>query len=193
MPPSIQAQDSEFQATNRKVNLASLLQELKQSLKQEDESTPIPISAAASDSASESQDSGSFANRNPAIIRCIRAHNKAYEAATERKASTYESREKGKLAFREALPPLIGRNNIRNFIACVTYGVAIELISNHDSAQLLHAARAAASVLYQRTRQKAVKYAQENAEKPLKSGVSRPENSTETNETKKDTEENPAD
>jgi len=137
--------------------------------------------------ASESENPVS--TQNPAIANCLAAFRRAYQNAIDRKADGYDARNKAKLGFREALPPLIGRDNIRNFIACVTYGMAVDLISNGDSARLLQAARTAASVLYQRNRQKAVKNAQQSGEKPPKSGVSRPENPPETNENKQDMSE----
>jgi hypothetical protein len=108
------------------------------------------------------------ANQNPAIARCYAAFQKTYHTAFGRKADGHDAHNKGKLAFREALPPLISRTNIRNFIACVTYGLAIELISSGDGMRLLTAARTAACVLYRRTRQKAVNNAQKSVENQQK-------------------------
>jgi len=148
------------------------------------EFTPLLIHASAADC------EATAANHNPAIVRCIVAHNKAYEEASGRKLSSYDIRSQAKLAFREALPPLIGRNNIRNFIACVTYGMAIELISSGDAIRLLTAARVASAVQDQRSHHKARKNTPQSAPKARKSAPLSPENPPEVVENKGDTPEN---
>jgi hypothetical protein len=68
--------------------------------------------------------------------------------------------------------------------------MAISLISSGDGGRLLAAARTAASVLYKRSRQKAVNNVQKSVEKPGKSDVSRPEKFLEVKDNKEDTAEN---
>lgn len=46
-------------------------------------------------------------------------------------------------AYREAMPPLTGAENIRNFIACVGHGLLLHVITEKESAKLLYAAQTA--------------------------------------------------
>ena len=84
---------------------------------------------------------------NPAVARCIDAYNRAGRAA--RAKGEYDS-QIGKIAaraYREAMPIPVERESIRDFIACVARGVALDAIDPKQSAQLLSAARTALSVL----------------------------------------------
>jgi hypothetical protein len=128
-----------------------------------------------------------IANQNPAIARCYAAFQKSYHAAIERKVDTYDARNKAKVAFREALPPLVGRKNIRDFIACVAYGMAVDLISSGAGMRLLTAARAASTVQDQRSHHKARQKAPQSAPKARKSAPYSPENPAEVTENKEDT------
>src|ERR1700761_1366337 len=47
------------------------------------------------------------------------------------------------LAYRTAMPEPLGRRNIKNFIACVTHGMAIGAIDPADVKNMLYAARTA--------------------------------------------------
>ena len=46
-------------------------------------------------------------------------------------------------AYREAMPPLTGAENIRNFIACVGHGLLLHVITEKESTKLLYAAQTA--------------------------------------------------
>jgi hypothetical protein len=46
-------------------------------------------------------------------------------------------------AYRRAMPPLSGSQNISDFVACVAYGMLIEAIRGADAARLLSAAQIA--------------------------------------------------
>ena len=48
-------------------------------------------------------------------------------------------------AYREALPPLHGSENIRDFIACVAHGMAIEVFDVREASKMLYAAQVAAA------------------------------------------------
>jgi hypothetical protein len=52
---------------------------------------------------------------------------------------------KANKAYREALPPLRGAENIRDFIACVAHGMAIEVFDIREASKMLYAAQVAAS------------------------------------------------
>jgi hypothetical protein len=47
------------------------------------------------------------------------------------------------LAYRTVMPEPIGRRNIKNFIACVVHGMAIQAITPEEGKNLLYAARTA--------------------------------------------------
>jgi hypothetical protein len=58
------------------------------------------------------------------------------------------------LAYRAAMPEPIGRRQIKQYIACVTHGLAIEAITPEEARNMLYAARAATLALskYKRDR-----------------------------------------
>jgi hypothetical protein len=51
------------------------------------------------------------------------------------------------MAFRKAIPQLSGQENIRDFIACVAYGMLIKAIPGAEGARLLYAAQVANSTI----------------------------------------------
>ena len=57
----------------------------------------------------------------PAIALCMAAYERARLAARSRNKSEFDSREEGKAAYKAAMPALISRHNISDFIACVAY------------------------------------------------------------------------
>jgi hypothetical protein len=118
-------------------------------------------------------------SKNPAVARCIAAHNKALEAAKERKLDEYHCYKAARHAYREAFPPLIGRTNIREFIACVGYAMLTEVVTNSEGARLLYAARVASQVQDNRSHRAGQKWAQnapQSAPFPSKSAPLSPEN-----------------
>ena len=78
-----------------------------------------------------------------AIARCSAARNQARSDALARSQSRYTADEAGAKAFRRAMPPLLGADNIRDFIACVAHGMLIGVIENKDATKLLYAAQVA--------------------------------------------------
>jgi hypothetical protein len=83
------------------------------------------------------------APQNPAIAHCMSAWSRAYKIAEKAgRSDVYNSHESG-IAYRHAMPPLTGEENIRNFIACVAQGMLIGAIDGPDGARLLYAAQVA--------------------------------------------------
>jgi hypothetical protein len=80
-----------------------------------------------------------------AIARCVAARNKARSDAFARSQPRYTADQEGASAFRSAMPPLLGADNIRDFIACVAHGMLIGVIENKDATKLLYAAQVAFS------------------------------------------------
>jgi hypothetical protein len=79
------------------------------------------------------------------IDRCIKAHNKARSDAYARTQNRFTARDAGASAYCNAMPPLIGAENIRDFIACVAQGLLIGAVENKDAGKLLYAAQVASS------------------------------------------------
>jgi hypothetical protein len=80
---------------------------------------------------------------NPAVAHCCQAYNDAMQAARAKGESQYGSTQAGERAYRNAIPPLSGADNIRDFIACVAHGMLLDAIKGSDGARLLYAAQIA--------------------------------------------------
>lgn len=78
-----------------------------------------------------------------AVARCVAARNEARSDAFARSQPRYTADDAGARAFRNAMPSLLGAENIRDFIACVTQGMLIGVIENKDATKLLYAAQVA--------------------------------------------------
>ena len=101
---------------------------------------------------------------NPAIAHCWKAWCDTYNAyignGGKRKI---EARRRAGSAFRQALPPLLGARNTRQFIACVTYGAVVGILSGGEASRLLYAAQVAHTT--RRTRKPPGKAQKSSAEK----------------------------
>lgn len=80
--------------------------------------------------------------QNPAVARCSQAWTNAYDVAlpTEGEFSALDAASE---AFRKAMPPLAGSQNIRDFIACVAYGMLNDILAGDEGTKLLYAAQVA--------------------------------------------------
>jgi len=83
----------------------------------------------------------------PAIVRCADASRRVYEAKLAKKVSKYEASQAAGEAYRNAMPPLVGYDNIRDFIACVGNAILRHIIFEPESTRLLYAAQVALSLL----------------------------------------------
>jgi hypothetical protein len=87
---------------------------------------------------------------NHSVARCIRAWNRAFHKKLEELEdgdSEYDAREAGKDYYLRAMPPLAGLQNIRDFIACVTYAQLIDILIPREAESLLAAAKIALSAM----------------------------------------------
>ena len=90
---------------------------------------------------------------NPAVLRCCEAYDQAYddtftslqeqEEEIDEDDAVEEAVDAACAAYRQAMPPLLGVRNIRNFIVCATYGSAIGVLDGSDHSRLLYAAQVA--------------------------------------------------
>ena len=103
---------------------------------------PDPVETA---SATTNPDDSTGAFANPAVARCCDAGMRAYRTAFAKSRDEYGASKAAHAAFRKALPPLSGADNIRDFIACVAHGMLIESIRDDFGARLLYAAQVASN------------------------------------------------
>lgn len=109
----------------------------------------MPKSAAPSSGFDESFPMLSLAN--PAVARCVASWERAKELTSvesngEQPDQSYID-EVAELAFRYALPPLSGEENIRDFIACITHAMVHKIIWLNDCKNYLNAAKIALSAV----------------------------------------------
>lgn len=90
----------------------------------------------------ESQSAGQPGD-NAAVRACMRAWQTAYNKAVAKTGDDYEAEKAALKAFRLAMPHLAGHDNIRDFIACVTYASLNEIIRHSDAEHYLEAAKIA--------------------------------------------------
>lgn len=92
---------------------------------------------------------------NPAVANCAKAWERTYKRILSavpdegKDVDDWEhfAREKAEAAFRNALPPLCGEDNIRDFIACVAYALVNEIILPIVCTDYMEAAKVALSAL----------------------------------------------
>lgn len=92
---------------------------------------------------------------NPAVARCAKAWERTYDRLVsaapnqEKAAEDIEdfAREQAEVAFRHALPPLCGEDNIRDFIACVAYALVTEILVPIVCTDYFDAAKVALSAI----------------------------------------------
>ncbi len=96
------------------------------------------------------------ASQNPAVARCQQAWQRTFDLAMisphddcffEQCNDNYFARTQAARAFLGALPPLASHENIRDFIACVAFGILTGTIMQSDAKHLLYAAQVALTCL----------------------------------------------
>jgi len=105
---------------------------------------PIPILLDPDDDAP--------ALRNHAVAHCAAVRDKAYRQNFAKTKNEYKAADAAVAAYRKALPPLCGYDNICDFIACVSYGMLTKAIDEDSGTKLLYAAQIALSTLAPRSK-----------------------------------------
>jgi hypothetical protein len=85
--------------------------------------------------------------RNSAVQRCADAWHMAIDASQVNHLDQYDTRKRAAEAYRRALPDLSGYENIRDFIASVTYGMILGVFDEVEAPKLLYAAQVATGTL----------------------------------------------
>lgn len=119
-----------------------------------------PISTA-DESEPKNSDSKSLNHHGgiAAIARCIVAKRHALGEAVADGQSDDRAKRAGDMAYLRAMPALSDLDSIREFIACVTYALATEVIGPKESLPLLEAAKVSLVALREYTRPSSVRAA----------------------------------
>jgi hypothetical protein len=83
------------------------------------------------------------ASANPAVARCVYAWARVNKAELAKGRSSSQANSAADRAYLDALPPLSGDENIRDFIACVTHAIISDIIRDDTGTKLLYAAQVA--------------------------------------------------
>jgi hypothetical protein len=83
------------------------------------------------------------ATANPAVARCLNAWARVNKAERAKGKSKCEASTEADRAYCEAMPPLSGQENIRDFIACVAHGMIAHIFLLDTATKLLYAAQVA--------------------------------------------------
>jgi hypothetical protein len=85
---------------------------------------------------------------NAAVARCCEACSRLFHAElAEGEDKLFPAHDAAK-AYRNAMPPLSGYENIRDFIACTAHGMIIGAIYEDQGSKLLYAAQVALATLH---------------------------------------------
>jgi hypothetical protein len=84
--------------------------------------------------------------QNIAVAHCCQVWETTRNQALKQGVSLVLARVAAHKAYQKALPPLVGLENIQDFIACVAHGMLNGSILSPDGARLLYAAQVAKSV-----------------------------------------------
>jgi hypothetical protein len=93
---------------------------------------------------------GIYPQPNFVVDKCDNEFGIAAAQAVEEGKSLETAKQVGRIAFCASLPRLSGASNIRDFIACVTYAMALDIIPSAEGVRLLYAAKVAHTALTKR-------------------------------------------
>jgi hypothetical protein len=91
---------------------------------------------------------------NLVVDQCYRRFSEAVEQAIKEGESEKVTRHLGRIAYCAALPKLSGVGNIRDFIACISFAMAVEIIPSNEGTRLLYAAQVAHTALTKRPKKR---------------------------------------
>jgi hypothetical protein len=82
-------------------------------------------------------------SENPAVAHCMKAWERVYDETPKKGRDVYDAEKKANEIYRESMPTLSGIENIRDFIACVAFGMLVDAITDERGTKLLYAAQVA--------------------------------------------------
>ncbi|MGA3082036.1 MAG: hypothetical protein ABSD44_11715 [Terracidiphilus sp.] len=80
---------------------------------------------------------------NPAVARCLQAWARVNKAERAKGKSRCDASIEADRAYRSAMPPLCGQQNISDFIACVAHAMIVHIFQDDTATRLLYAAQVA--------------------------------------------------
>ena len=83
--------------------------------------------------------------QNSAVAPCYESYTRALDEAEEKNWYRGRAMITAQDVYRKALPPLSGRENIRDFIACVAHAMLLKIIQPEEATRLFYAAQVAQS------------------------------------------------
>jgi len=92
------------------------------------------------------------ASEHPAVLRCIHAWNHAHDKAMAEGEDSHDAWLKGRTAYLRSMPPLAGFENVRDYIACVSFAQVAEVIFSFQAESLLATAKVALAAARQEGR-----------------------------------------
>ena len=95
------------------------------------------------------------AEDNSAVARCCRTFTLMYCQTRLKGKSAAEATERARRAYRLSMPAIDGEENVRDFIACATFGFLSKLFEPDEVTKLLYAAQVASQALHSRYKSKA--------------------------------------
>lgn len=90
--------------------------------------------------------------KNPAVAHCQEVWELVYRLSLKKKKGGACALFDASQAYRNAMPPLIGYENICNFIACVSYGMLTRALMEDTGTRLLYAAQVALTTIAPRSK-----------------------------------------
>ncbi len=103
---------------------------------------------------------------NMAVETCVRTYTTLLQEKVEAKAPKDQLARIGRIAYCGALPHLTNADSIRDFIACVVHGMAIDVIPSAEGTRLLYGAQVAHSAQPSPKRRKKRNKSAQNAHLP---------------------------
>ncbi|MGA2048048.1 MAG: hypothetical protein ABSG96_10150 [Terracidiphilus sp.] len=93
--------------------------------------------------------------KNPAVAHCCDVWERVHAGGLKKKNGGALALYDANSAFQHAIPPLVGYENICDFIACVGYGMLTGKILEASGTRLLYAAQVALSTVAPQSRKQA--------------------------------------
>jgi len=85
--------------------------------------------------------------QNPAVAHCCDSFVRAFQEELRIEGNDLNAEPFAQEAYRNAMPPLCGKQNITNFIACVAHGILLKIFHPEEASRLLAASRIAWSTI----------------------------------------------
>ena len=95
-----------------------------------------------------------YATPSLAIEICDNMFADAVQTALDQGLNEEMAKMRGKLAYCAVMPKLTGATNVRDFIACVTYAMSLEILGGSEGTRLLYAAQVAHTALTKRPKKR---------------------------------------